>query len=114
MNNEYILTCIAGVVLFITAIPLAFGKISINSWYGVRTRSTMRDERLWYRANKIYGWSAMIVNIIFFLVYYSCGSWMGEKGGEGLRLDLLLFQALSPVALVSLFLCYRWWCEKYR
>jgi len=37
------------------SLPLVFGRIGPNPWYGVRTPKTLASQEIWYRANRIGG-----------------------------------------------------------
>jgi uncharacterized membrane protein len=50
----------AAVVSALIALPLALGKIPRNRLYGVRTRRTLADDRVWYETNA-YGGRGLIV-----------------------------------------------------
>jgi hypothetical protein len=39
-------------LLIALSIPLLQGRVAPNGWYGVRTRKTLSDERIWYAANR--------------------------------------------------------------
>jgi len=49
---EIIIIQLTGLVLIAVSIPLIFGKIKPNRWYGFRTPTTLSDEQIWYAANK--------------------------------------------------------------
>ncbi len=44
----------------IYAVPLVFGWIGPNSWYGFRNVRTRKNRDLWFRANRIAGISILI------------------------------------------------------
>jgi uncharacterized membrane protein len=46
------------------AIPLWHGKIAPNKTYGVRTKRTLADPELWYRANAVVGRNLAIFSIV--------------------------------------------------
>ena len=50
----------AAVVTALIALPLALRKIPRNRLYGVRTRRTLADDRVWYETNA-YGGRCLIV-----------------------------------------------------
>jgi SdpI/YfhL protein family len=41
------------------SLPLIFGLIPPNRFYGVRTMETLADKGLWYRANRLGGWPCL-------------------------------------------------------
>jgi hypothetical protein len=44
-------------------IPMALGLIPPNRFYGYRTRKTLSSGDVWYRANRVSGWSLAIAGI---------------------------------------------------
>ncbi|MFY9751164.1 MAG: SdpI family protein [Candidatus Acidiferrales bacterium] len=44
-------------------IPMAVGLIPPNRFYGYRTRKTLSSADIWYRANRVSGWSLAIAGI---------------------------------------------------
>jgi len=43
---------VPALLLFIAAVPLIFGLIPRNRFYGVRTPKTLSDDRVWYPVNR--------------------------------------------------------------
>ncbi len=52
------------VIGIVTAIPLALRRIPPNYWYGFRTRKTLSDPNLWYRANYLGGMDLLFANLL--------------------------------------------------
>ena len=50
--------------LFVMGIPLWREKVAPNRWYGFRTPSSMRDERIWYSVNRVTGCWMMVTALI--------------------------------------------------
>jgi uncharacterized membrane protein len=50
------------VVTALIALPLALRKIPRNRLYGVRTRRTLADDRVWYEANAYGGRCLMVAS----------------------------------------------------
>jgi len=44
-----------GVLLIALGLPLARGRVRPNRLYGLRSRETLADEAIWYRANALLG-----------------------------------------------------------
>ncbi len=44
-----------GLVILVLGIPLYLGKVPPNSLYGLRTRKTLENKEIWYRANRFAG-----------------------------------------------------------
>ena len=52
-------------LLFIgISIPLLYEKIGPNSCYGFRTRKTLSNEEIWYKANKYMGKGFIILGVL--------------------------------------------------
>jgi uncharacterized membrane protein len=49
------------------AIPLIFCLVPKNRFFGFRTRETMADDKLWYRANRFGGGLALASSAIYLL-----------------------------------------------
>ncbi len=48
------------VLVAVTALPMVFGLVPRNSWYGFRTPRTLASDDVWYPANRFAG-VAMVV-----------------------------------------------------
>lgn len=59
---------IPSVIMLGMAIPLALGLVPPNRLCGVRTRATLSDERLWYRANRVGGVSLIMSSAVYLTV----------------------------------------------
>jgi hypothetical protein len=49
-------------ILFLLAIPLVLGLIPRNRFYGMRTRTTLSDDRRWYAGNRAAGVAIMLAS----------------------------------------------------
>lgn len=56
------------VVTIAIALPLVMEKIPPNLWYGFRTRKTLSDPVIWYRANYLGGMDLLFAGIIAILI----------------------------------------------
>jgi len=50
------------------ALPLVMEKVPPNLWYGFRTRKTLSDPAIWYRANYLGGVDLLFAGIIALIV----------------------------------------------
>lgn len=50
-----------GVLMFVLGIPLGYGLVPPNWWYGFRTPSTVRNAHIWYPVNRVTGLWLMAV-----------------------------------------------------
>jgi uncharacterized membrane protein len=55
-------------LITLIAIPLVFGLIPRNRWYGIRTPQTLSDERAWYRTNRFGGLAFLVSGMIYFTI----------------------------------------------
>jgi uncharacterized membrane protein len=65
---------IPSILILIVSILLVMGWIPKSRFYGVRTRKTLSDEKVWYAANRFGGWlfitsSLIYLGIAFFALY---------------------------------------------
>lgn len=56
---------IPSAIFFILAVPLVFGLVPRNRYYGVRTVRTLSDDNIWYRTNRIAGVAVMLASTIY-------------------------------------------------
>jgi len=59
---------IPALLFSVIAIPLIFGWIPRNRWYGIRTAQTMVNDETWYRSNRFGGWAILLSSMIYFVV----------------------------------------------
>jgi len=55
---------ISAAIIVVVSIPLIANVVPPNRFYGFRTRRTLSNERIWYRANRFAGWALFIAAII--------------------------------------------------
>ncbi len=55
---------ISGILLSLISIPLIFGKIGPNPWYGFRVPKTQSNPEVWYPANTYAAKRLFIVGIV--------------------------------------------------
>lgn len=53
-------------LLMVTAVPLALGRIRPNRLYGFRTPRTIADDRVWYPVNRMAGRRTIGASIVMF------------------------------------------------
>ena len=59
---------IPSLLISVLAIPLVFGLLPRNHWYGIRTAQTLSDENTWYRSNRFGGCAFQISGVIYFAI----------------------------------------------
>ena len=58
-----------GLVILVLGIPLLLGKVPPNVLYGLRTRRTLADEEIWYRANRFAGLVLMLAGAVILFAW---------------------------------------------
>jgi uncharacterized membrane protein len=94
---------IPSIIFLIISIPLVAGKIPRNRFFGIRTRKTLSDERVWYAANRFGGWLFIVFSLIYLgiaaFVPYSVEStsinWWTHIAGFVLPLVISIFMIHS-------------------
>ena len=97
MTTAATLALITGVaaVTALIALPLALRQIPRNRLYGVRTRRTLADDRVWYETNA-YGGRCLIVASAVTIVL------VPPLGLTSLPPDLLLLAGVAALVVPSL------------
>lgn len=49
----------------VISIPLVFGVVPRNRFYGVRTLRTLADDRVWYAANRFCGFGMLLASLVY-------------------------------------------------
>ena len=65
------------VLIAVASVPLALGVVPPNRFYGFRTRKTLADREVWFRANRFGGLAFLIavgISAIVFLLRPEYGS----------------------------------------
>jgi len=52
-------------ILLLISVPLVLGRIPRNRFYGVRTRKTLSDERVWLAVNRLAGRLVIASSLIY-------------------------------------------------
>ena len=91
---------VPAVLIGLLALPLILG-IPPNPLYGVRTRRTLAERRLWYRANRFGGWCLLAATIVYLLI----AALTPDGGGADLGVwGLHLVAFVVPLALSLLLI----------
>ena len=85
----------AAIVTALIALPLALRKVPRNRLYGVRTRRTLADDRVWYETNA-YGGRCLIIASAVTIVL------VPPLGLTSLPPDLLLLAGVAALVVPSL------------
>ncbi len=64
MNTALLsLFLVVGALLIGLSLPLVYGKVPPNRWYGFRVRRTLSDPNIWYPANVYVAWQMIWVGV---------------------------------------------------
>lgn len=64
------------------AIPLVFGWVGPNSFYGFRNARTRSDRAVWYRANRVAGISIILAMILCVAIEFATPSLRHTQAGH--------------------------------
>ena len=56
-----------GLLTIILCVPLVLGKVPPNPWYGVRLPAAYRNNKNWYRINRVGGWITILWGVAMIL-----------------------------------------------
>ena len=89
---------VPAVLIGLFAVPLILG-LPPNRLYGVRTRKTLADHRVWYGANKLGGWCLLVSGVFYLLI-----AAMVPDAGADVRVWSLHLAAFVAPLVLSLLL----------
>ena len=92
---------IPSAIIGAVAIPMVLALVPKNRLYGVRTKKTLSEDRIWFAANRVAGWLFLASSVIY-LVFSAIWPMAGSKDPQiGLwALHLCLFAAPLFVSVV--------------
>ncbi len=93
---------IPSVIFFVLSIPLILGLVPPNRGYGIRTRKTMSEPRLWYSANRFGGWALLVSSGIYLAL-----TLVSPSAEKDFSVWLVNLAAFAIPLLVSLILIRR-------
>jgi len=98
-----ILVCYA--VFSLLSIPLILRKVPRNPVYGYRTRATLNDDMLWYKANAYFGLRLLIASILSASIAVALHLWHSISPATYLKISvvLLVAPAIAAVLLTARF-----------
>jgi uncharacterized membrane protein len=59
---------IPALLILIFSVPLVIGVVPRNRFYGIRTRTTLSDDAIWYPANRFGGWALTAACLVYLLM----------------------------------------------
>lgn len=84
------------------SLPLMLGAVPPNRLYGVRTRRTLADRELWFRANRFAGWAFFIASGASAAVFLARPEYASGRSALGLVVLVVPLVAALLVSLASL------------
>jgi hypothetical protein len=87
----------------LASVPLMLGLVPPNKYYGVRTRLTLGNPEIWFRANCFAGWALFVAALVSTLIYVAAPDYRSGRSFPG----LLAFVAPLAVALAATFIYLR-------
>lgn len=84
-------------IVALAAIPLVLKLVPPNKMFGLRTRRTLADRNLWFRANRVAGCALLIAAAVSTGIYLAFPELASGRSFVG----LLAFAAPLLVALVA-------------
>jgi len=102
----HLVTIIIGTLFVLLAIPLILNRIKPNIWYGFRTKKTMSNSRIWYKANKFMGWCLLYAGIFIIVgsIILNSINLSSELYSLIFILPLILFPLTISVVLSFIYL----------
>jgi uncharacterized membrane protein len=89
-----ILFAAVGLLFIGLSIPLILGRVPPNSLYGCRTKKTLSDSNLWYRANRVSGVDFLLSGVLILVA--SLGTLVF---GQGMNPNHVVITLLSVLVL---------------
>ena len=105
MNTISITFLISGLLIFFACLPIVFGKVPMNNFYGMRTKNTMRNDKSWIHLNEVGG---MILAMIGFplILAGTLGFFLPDTLLEQFSLIVLIISFLSIACALYFFVRY--------
>ena len=94
-----VMNLVLPVLLIGLSLPLIYGKVPPNHWYGFRTPKTLSSDAMWYRTNRVGGQYLVIAAILEFT---------GALALAGFRAPLVIWQVLMTVPLLIAIAAWFW------
>ena len=66
-----------GLLFIALGVPLMLRRVKPNVWYGLRSRDTLTDERLWFDANARLGRDQILLGVGLLVLAWALPWWLG-------------------------------------
>ena len=80
------------------SLPMIFGRIGPNRWYGVRTPKTLASKEIWYRANRLGG-MYLVAGTLTALALWGVLAWIPLDAALRLFLYVMILAASTMIAM---------------
>jgi uncharacterized membrane protein len=87
-------------IFCIISVPLVLKKVPRNPVYGFRTRATLRDDKIWFKANAYFGSRFIIANLLSAFITVALYIWKGLSPDIYLKISVALL--VAPVVVAAL------------
>lgn len=101
--GSYIISIIYGLLAF----PLAFNMVTPNSWYGVRTQSTLQNPDVWYSVNNTAGWGLLLASFVCVAVIYYFNNFVSLSTDNKIIVSTMAPIFVPIIVLTIAFLLFR-------
>jgi uncharacterized membrane protein len=99
---------IPSAVIGVAALPMVLALVPKNRLYGVRTKKTLSEDRIWFAANRLAGWLFLASSVIY-LAFSAIWPMAGVKdprfGLWALHLCMFAVPLLVSVAVTMRYTC---------
>ena len=97
---------VPALLIILVSLPLVFGLIPKNRFYGFKTPKTLSDDQVWYRSNR-YGARALIFSCLAYLLVAKLVPATGN-GGTDFSVWLLHFAVFALPLFTAIMLTLRY------
>jgi uncharacterized membrane protein len=91
---------VCSAVFCLLSIPLILRKVPRNPVYGYRTRTTLRNDTIWYEANAYFGLRFLIATIVSDCIAVAVREWLSISPDTYLKLSIVFL--VAPVVVAGL------------
>ena len=86
-------------IIAAASLPIMLNLVPPNRLYGFRTRQTLADRELWFRANRFAGWACFLASAFSAVVFFR----YPEYAAAGSLAGLVIFVVPLAIALAASF-----------
>jgi uncharacterized membrane protein len=82
------------------SLPLIYGKVPRNRYYGFRTRKTLADDATWYAANAYFAKLLVAGSLVAAAIALAIYLWRGLSPEDCMNVTIVLLVAPSLLAVI--------------